>query len=66
MLSDNDTFLDTPKAATFLGFSSQALISWRRQGRGPVYYQAKKFSSVRYKVSDLIAFQESMIQTPTG
>jgi len=58
MSSDVDTYLDTYKAAEFLGKAPQTLRSWRSAGTGPPYYKLPG-GSVGYKVAQLIAWRDA-------
>lgn len=53
----HQTSLPDTAAAHFLGLSIQTLRNWRHLGRGPAY--CKLGRSVRYKIEDLLAFQEA-------
>ena len=55
--SNTDQFLNTARAAHYLGYSKSTLEWYRGQGTGPVYY--KTGHRVRYKQSDLDAHIEA-------
>ena len=56
-----DRAMDQVEAATFLGLAPRTLEVWRQQKRGPKFlsYSAR---CVRYRLRDLIAFQESTLR----
>lgn len=49
----------TAEAAAFLALSPRTLEGWRQDKRGPVYL--KQGRAVRYRLEDLIAFQEQSL-----
>lgn len=51
------TSLTSREAAAFLAASVKTLDLWRREGRGPAFIRQGR--SIRYRLADLIAFQES-------
>lgn len=51
-----DRGLTPDEAAEFLATTRKTLESWRHWGRGPTYL--KQGRSVRYRMRDLLAFQE--------
>jgi predicted site-specific integrase-resolvase len=55
---------DTASAAAFLGVAPITLSTWRSTGRYGLPY-IKTGRSVRYRQSDLEAFQERMTRTQT-
>lgn len=56
------SYLNEKQAAPFLGLSIKTLQAWRHQCRGPRY---RKFGrSVRYSMSDLVAFAEGRVVEP--
>jgi len=61
----NEKFtLTETEAASYLGLSRQTLANWRFQGRGPCYLKLKDSRAVRYRLSDLIAYQEKSVIEP--
>jgi hypothetical protein len=54
----SDLTLDQVEAAAFLGLTPRTLESWRAQKRGPKYLSYSK-RCVRYRLRDLLSFQES-------
>jgi len=56
-------YLDTKRAAEYLGLKYGALSGWRFQGKGPKYI--KMGGAVRYKVEDLDDFAAKNIATLT-
>lgn len=62
----SDQYLDTTAAAALLGFSPRALEAWRVRGGGPAYLKMGGRRSVRYKLSELMAWAESDRRTSTS
>jgi predicted DNA-binding transcriptional regulator AlpA len=56
-VNDSDRFLDDHEAAEFVGLKKQTLQVWRINGQGPAFYKIGR--SVKYRLSDLIAYIES-------
>jgi hypothetical protein len=56
---------DTPSAAAFLGLAVITLNTWRSTGRYGLPY-IKTGRLVKYRQSDLEAFQERMTRTQTA
>lgn len=54
--------VSTPEAARILGYSSAALRKWRREGKGPRFIRHGR--SVRYKLSDLRAWEDTLAIEP--
>jgi predicted DNA-binding transcriptional regulator AlpA len=55
-------YLNTHKAAAFLGLSHWTLIKWRSDGRGPKYV---KFGvRVRYRTADLAEYVDANLVSP--
>lgn len=50
-----DKALTSREAAAFLATTAKTLEAWRVQGKGPTYL--KQGRSVRYRLRDLLAFQ---------
>jgi len=57
--------LDQTEAASFLGLQPRTLEYWRQIRRGPRFLSYSK-RCIRYKLCDLIAFQESRAVETTG
>lgn len=57
--------IDDKAAADFLSVARQTLANWRMLRTGPRYSKISG-RSIRYRVSDLIAFANSTIITPGG
>jgi predicted DNA-binding transcriptional regulator AlpA len=55
-----DLFLDTNKAAKYLGLKSQTLCNWRSMKIGPSYVILGR-RAIRYRLSDLEKYAESRI-----
>ena len=53
--------MDDVAAAEFLGLAPRTLQAWRGQKKGPRYLSYSK-RCVRYRVADLIKWQESVAQ----
>lgn len=58
------TTLDTNGAAARIGWSPKTLMNKRVDGDGPPF--VKQGRSVRYRVSDLDAWQEARVRTSTS
>ena len=58
---DPGALLDTPAAAAFLRLSTNTLIAWRHERRGPKYLKLGD-RAVRYRLADLIAFAKEVGQ----
>ena len=58
----SDPAMPTPKAAREVGYSTAALRKWRREGKGPPFIRYGR--SVRYRLSDLRAWQETHVVNP--
>ena len=56
-----DRALDQTEAAAFLGLMPRTLEVWRQQKRGPKYLSYSQ-RCVRYRLRDLIAYQESTLR----
>lgn len=54
--------LTGPKAAAFLACSVHTLENWRLKGQGPAFIRQGRL--IRYRLKDLIAFQERNRQEP--
>lgn len=60
-----DKALTADAAAEFLATTRKTLESWRHWGRGPTYL--KQGRSVRYRMRDLLKFQErNVVHTGEG
>lgn len=57
-MSETDKTLDPAETATFLNIQPRTLESWRARRIGPPWIRYSK-TCVRYRVSDLVAWQES-------
>lgn len=57
-------FCSPLEAAAFVGFSSDTLERWRREGKGPKFY--KHGGRIRYTFRDLQAFLDEGHQTPSA
>jgi excisionase family DNA binding protein len=64
-LAKGDRFLTPDEVATILGIDSQTLANWRSTKRYPLKY-ARIGRRIRYRLSDVEAFAESRMVTPTG
>lgn len=63
-MSKND-LLNTNEASEIVGIRSGTLRAWRSQGKGPKFYKAPgKKGAVRYKLSDLLRWVETLDQNP--
>ncbi len=51
-----DRIITEREAAKLAGWSCDALIKWRREGRGPQYIRVGR--SIRYRLSDLLDWIE--------
>lgn len=60
MNSEKDRTVDQVEAAQILGIAPRTLETWRLMKRGPRFLIYSK-RCIRYRVSDLISFQESML-----
>lgn len=56
--------MDTAAAAAFLGLTRRTLEWWRITGRGPRFL--KIGASVRYRITDLEAFERERERTSTS
>lgn len=54
-----DRLIDVDELAESLGVKKQTLYRWRLDGRGPRAIRVGKF--LRYRLSDVIAWQESQL-----
>jgi hypothetical protein len=54
---EKDRYVTAAEASTIVGYKPQTLANWRFRGVGPAY--TKRGTSIRYKVSDLLAFMNS-------
>lgn len=57
--------LATPAAADFLGVHPRTLEKFRLTGDGPRYVEVSK-RCIRYRICDLIAWQEARLRRSTG
>lgn len=57
-----DQHVDDYRASEITGFAVSTLRNWRVQSRGPAYIKCGR--SVRYRISDLLAFMEKHRVTP--
>ena len=60
-----DRLLDEKEAAKYLGFSPRSLQNWRVRGGGPRFVKVSK-RSVRYRISDLVAWVENRTRSSTS
>lgn len=61
-MAEENRALTSVEAAAFLGSTKATLENWRHKGCGPAYIRQGR--SIRYRLADLIAFQESHKITP--
>jgi len=61
---DSHRQVDTGTAADFLSVSLRQLERWRMTGEGPRFVRMGR-KCVRYRLKDLLEFQESLIQENT-
>ena len=61
-MAEDSKAMTTREAAAFLGSTKATLENWRHWRRGPAYM--KQGRSVRYRLRDLLAFQEQNMITP--
>ncbi|MEY8655214.1 helix-turn-helix transcriptional regulator [Brachybacterium paraconglomeratum] len=54
-----ERLLTPPEAAELLGIAPQTLANWRSMGKGPRFVRVGS-RSVRYRLSDLLAYVESL------
>ncbi len=57
--------MDEHKAAEFLGYSVRALQNWRVRGGGPRFVKVSA-RSIRYRLSDLIAWMDARTVSHTS
>lgn len=63
-MNKND-LLSTDEASEIIGIGSGTLRAWRSQGKGPKFYKAPgQKGVVRYRVSDLMEWVNSLDQKP--
>lgn len=55
--------IDTREAAAFLSKPPRTLENWRQRGYGPRYVKAGR--SVRYRLADILAWQEHSLKGST-
>lgn len=60
-LSESAQLLNTDEAAELLRVSVPQMMSWRRKGQGPNYIRLNA-SVVRYRMGDLVAYQDANMQ----
>ena len=60
--SNQTVWLTSKQFAERIGISSESLDIWRCQGKGPTYVKLGpgKKSAVRYRLSDVIAWENSL------
>jgi predicted site-specific integrase-resolvase len=63
---DLDKGMSPAEAAKFLGLAEKTLQHWRRQGKGPVYYQTRKNGPAYYKLRWIIEWQNKMARRSTS
>lgn len=60
-----DDLLNTNEASEIVGIGSGTLRAWRSQGKGPKFYKAPgQKGAVRYKLSDLLRWVDTLAQKP--
>lgn len=57
IVQSSEQSLTTSEAASFLAASPSTLESWRHKRRGPAFIRQGR--SIRYRLADLIKFQET-------
>lgn len=60
--ANQDSLLDQDQAAEFLNMKPSTLNTWRALRKGPKYHKVGR--SVRYRMSDLVAFVEGGVVEP--
>jgi len=61
---DSHRQVDSDIAASFLGISRRQLERWRMTGEGPRFVRMGR-KCVRYRIKDLMSFQESHLASNT-
>ena len=64
MSNDDSGFLDTRRAATYLGLSHRTLDGYRVSGAGPAFHRFG--NRVRYRMADLETWAEQRRATTTA
>ena len=59
-LTEAHQLLTTSEAASLLAVRDSQLTLWRRKGRGPKFIRLTS-STVRYRMADLIEYQDSCL-----
>lgn len=61
-----EKLLTSDEVADHLQVKSHTLLRWRLNGKGPVYLKFGKGqkSQVRYRLSDILAYEQQMARTP--
>lgn len=63
---NDDPVFAVGAAATILGVTVEAMKKWRQRHKGPNYYQYGGDGSVRYALSDLLAFKKAHLVITGG
>ena len=58
--------LTTDQLAQRWGVSHGTLKNWRSEGKGPPYIKIDGMRSVRYRMTDIIHYEEKYLVTPEG
>lgn len=61
-MAEDSKAMTTREAAAFLGSTNATLESWRHRRRGPAFIRQGR--SIRYRLADLIKFQEQNLIRP--
>lgn len=70
MTDDINTYLTTEELAVRYDLKPDTIKRWRMNGRGPAFYKAKQFAinprapRIRYKLADILAWEQSNNITP--
>jgi hypothetical protein len=60
-LTEKSQLLTTDEAAELLRVSVPQMMTWRRKGKGPSFLKLNN-SVVRYRMGELVAYQDAHVQ----